>query len=318
MPRYVQTNAQRIAQRATKGSLKDRQIGPKCVPRYNFALQRFFALLPYLFVAWGTTWEERDLQVGSYLELLWSEGEPRSQAGDILSALQWHYSVRKVLPGAWRKFATWSRLEPSTQVHPLPIQVLFAIVGVAVNLGDIEFATGIYLAFHCMLRTGELLDLQFSQVREDADSVVLVLAPTKTTKRHGQTEYVTVECPVAKLLLKFLCRKRGATGKLISCSPYFFRKRWAEIMTALQLNDGGFAPYSLRRGGATHDFNVNANFDRSLTRGRWQCVKTCRIYVRQGEEALSRIALTAAQKQCFDLWAAYLREYLQRLQISMG
>ena len=143
---------------------------------------------------------------------------------------------------------------------------------------------------------------------------------SELTDPHGSLHMLRTNCFLSSVSFgsRSHRQQRGATGKLISCSPYFFRKRWAEIMTALQLNDGGFAPYSLRRGGATHDFNVNANFDRSLTRGRWQCVKTCRIYVRQGEEALSRIALTAAQKQCFDLWAAYLREYLQRLQISMG
>ena len=106
MLRYIQTNAQRRVLRADKGSLKDRQIGPKCVTRYNAALQRFFFVLPYLFGAWGATWEERDLQLGSCIEALWHDGEPRSQAGDILFALQWHFCVQKVFSCAWRKFAT--------------------------------------------------------------------------------------------------------------------------------------------------------------------------------------------------------------------
>ena len=155
MPRYVQTNNQRKVQRAGKGSLKQRQIGKRCVVRYTAALGRFFFLIPYLFGAWASTWEDRDLQVGAYVELLWSEGEARSMAGDLLSALQWHYSVRKVLTGSWQKFKTWSRLEPCAQVLPLPISALFAIVGYAISIGDFEFAAGVYLAFHCMLRTAE-------------------------------------------------------------------------------------------------------------------------------------------------------------------
>ena len=162
MPKYERSNEERRAQRAGKGSLKERQIGKRCVPRYAVALRRSFLRAPYLFGIWAATWEDRDLQVSAYIELLWSEGEPRGQAGDILSSLQWHYSVRKVLPGSWRKFATWSRLEPSIQVLPLPVAALFSIVGYAVSVGDLEFAAGVYLFFHCMLRKGELLTLQYS------------------------------------------------------------------------------------------------------------------------------------------------------------
>ena len=316
MPRYVQTNNQRKVQRAGKGSLKQRQIGKRCVLRYTAALERFFFLMPYLFGVWASAWEDRDLQVGAYVELLWSEGEARNKAGDLLSALQWHYSVRKVLTGSWQKFKTWSRLEPCAQVLPLPISALFAIVGYAISIGDIEFAAGVYLAFHCMLRTGELLELELSQIRQGDGTMILVLPDTKTTKRHGQTEYVDVECPIAKLLVRLLLRRRGAGGRLISCSPYFFRKRWQECMVALQLDPAHFAPYSLRRGGATHDFSVHVSFDRALTRGRWQCIRTARIYVRQGEEALARIAFSVVQQRNFAQWSEFLRGHVLKLEVQ--
>ena len=147
-----------------------------------------------------------------------------------------------------------------------------------------------------MLQTGELLTLQYSQIRQGESTMVLVLPDTKTTKRHGQTEYVAVECPITQMLVKFLIRRQGATEKLISCLPYLFRKRWHECVVALQLDPAQYTPYSLRRGGATHDFSVHVFVDRSLERGRWQCVRTAWIYVRAGEEALARIAFSAEQQ----------------------
>ena len=76
-------------------------------------------------------------------------------------------------------------------------------------------------------------------------------------KRHGQTEYVAVECPIAQMLVNWLMRRQGATGKLMSCSPYFVRKRWHECVVALQLDPAQYTPYSLRRGGA----NACVRFD---------------------------------------------------------
>ena len=57
-----------------------------------------------------------------------------------------------------------------------------------------------------------------------------------------------------------------------------------------------FTPYRFRRGGATFDFVIHANLDRNLLRGRWMCYRTARLYIRQGEEMLSRIALGGSQQ----------------------
>ena len=48
-----------------------------------------------------------------------------------------------------------------------------------------------------------------------------------------------------------------------------------------------FSLYSLRKGGATTDFQLHGSIDRLLLRGRWSSTKSVRVYVR---EALHNVA----------------------------
>ena len=128
--------------------MKERQLSARCRTRYEFALQFFFGFLPFVVGAWAADWEARDSQVGEFMEAMWAEGEPKSLAGDILSALQWHYGARKVLNGSWRKFGTWTKLEPSAHALPLPVGALFAALGVALEMGHPFLAISIFVGFH--------------------------------------------------------------------------------------------------------------------------------------------------------------------------
>ena len=57
-----------------------------------------------------------------------------------------------------------------------------------------------------------------------------------------------------------------------------------------------FSAYSLRRGGASHAFATGVHFDELLLRGRWQSVKTARIYLDSGRASLVRMAFTAQEE----------------------
>ena len=143
--------------------------------------------------------------------------------------------------------------------------------------------------------------------------MTLVLTDIKTRKRHGHTEFVQIGCPVCQKLVSVVRSSKGNFGRLLSHSPSQFRRRWAELCGALGLDTWAFTPYSLRRGGATFDFIQNSNFDRSLVRGRWQNVRTARIYVRQGEEMLSRVAFNAQQRARFAQLLQVVRAFVLRL-----
>ena len=300
MPKRValvrpQSDAERKTDRARVGTLKQGRISDPALIRYNAMLSYLFWLLPFVAGAWQKTWEKRDEQVSAFLEAMWHEGETRARAGDLLSALQWHYNVKGVLAGSWRIFRTWCKLEPSAQVPPLPISGLFYICGLAVEQGIPQLAALAYVAFHCFLRTGEMLALQCSNIGGCREAPVLVLHETKTSKRHGFTEHIPVEDPVAIILLSWLQQRAGNVGPLWPHSPTVFRQRWRSLVILAGLPPDQFTPYCLRRGGATFDFTVHSCMDRSLMRGRWASSQTAKIYIREGEEQLSRIFLSGPQ-----------------------
>ena len=121
MPRHVRTDAQRKQARAGRGTLHERRISTACKLRYTEILSYCFWCLPYLGIKWAKDWPTRDQQVCIFLECLYAEGEAKSRAGDLISALQWHYSVRHVLGGSWKRFFVWNNLEPSEATPPLPV-----------------------------------------------------------------------------------------------------------------------------------------------------------------------------------------------------
>ena len=51
-------------------------------------------------------------------------------------------------------------------------------------------------------------------------------------------------------------------------------------------------PYSSRRGGATWDFRMHGQIERSLSRGRAASTRTARIYITTAQEELAALRLT--------------------------
>lgn len=288
----------RKAARKTIGPLKGRQISIQAKDRYEAALAYFFWLVPFFTALWPEDWHQRDQILCQFIEGLWSEGEAKAKAADTISGLQWWYSTRRVFPGAWRLFGTWSKLEASVQTPPLPVEALFALCGHALREGQAFFAVALFLSFHCLLRTGEMVLLSISQFRGWGRELTLVLTDTKTTKRHGQTEYIIVDCPVAQTLLAW-ARLRLRHGPLVGGGEGHFRGLWRSLMEGIGLDPSVYTPYCIRRGGATFDFIDSGSLDRALVRGRWQQLKTARIYIRQGEELLARLRFSAAQRSEF-------------------
>ena len=193
---------------------------------------------------WPKDWATRDASVCEFLEAMWSEGETKARAADLLSGIQRFFEVRHVLPGSWRKYQTWNAAEPSLQSDPLPVQAMLALAGHAVTCGDCWFAVTIFLAFHAFLRTGEFLDLQMSQIRGHGGEFTLVLSDTKTTKRHNATEYIVLEDPAVLACVRW-AKSQKQYGHLLGHTPYQFRQRWKAYCFALGLDADRFPPYSL-------------------------------------------------------------------------
>ena len=106
---------------------------------------------------------------------------------------------------------------------------------------------------HCLLRTGELLALQFKDLELSTETGVVSLYSSKSGLRTGTEEAVAVRDPLVLELLQTLAvsQKFCPGQKLWPHSAQFFRNRFAEHMRFFRIAHLKMKPYSLRRGGAT-------------------------------------------------------------------
>ena len=310
------TDADRKRDRAGEGTLLERQISQRCKIRYRTAVAYFFWLLPFVWSPWPREWRDRDDALCHFLECLWSEGDAKSKAADTISGLQWHFGTKGIFPGAWRRYSTWNKLEVSRQTPPLPSDALFALCAFALQGGHPFVAVALYLAFHCFLRTGEFVSLQLSQFRGNRHTMTLVLTDTKTTKRHGAIEYISIDGPVARILVEW-SRLRLRHGPLIQLSEPKFRSLWRSLVQQAGLDPDIFQPYSVRRGGATFDYVDTGSHDRALLRGRWNSIRAARIYVREGEELLARFLFSSTHREVFRRGREAFRLFVQRADAEL-
>ena len=110
---------------------------------------------------------------------------------------------------------------------------------------------------HCLLRTGELLALQFKDLELSTETGVVSLYSSKSGLRTGTEEAVAVRDPLVLELLQTLAvsQKFCPGQKLWPHSAQFFRNRFAEHMRFFRIAHLKMKPYSLRRGGQHFYYN---------------------------------------------------------------
>ena len=156
--------------------------------------------------------------------------------------------------------------------------------------GSYTFGMSLLVAFYTMLRTGESSHLLSESSRQQ---VLISLGLTKGGKRTGAAESVILGCePIVRLVKHWKDIARSTTP--LALSPGKWRGLFNESLCALGLEDYGFRPYSLRRGGATFWFSKHQSLDRILISGRWQTQKSARIYIHEGLSLLAGMNLPVA------------------------
>ena len=185
----------RKERRAALGTLRSLLIKPSTVDRYKKAFERFLQFLTAQKVTLAPSRAGLDHQLESYIEHLWLDGEGISLAGDAISAAQ-HFqpSCKRHLPGAWRLLKAWQLRELPARAAPFTLTTLHILLGYLVQHHP-QIATGIYVAFRCLLRTGELLALQAKDIviPPKATTAVLYLGLTKTGQRNPHAGTVTLQ-----------------------------------------------------------------------------------------------------------------------------
>ena len=254
---------------------------------------RFYTFLKHEQLEIPRRRQDLDLILLEYIEHLWSTGEGRALANDTAAGLQdKDPRLRGLLPVSWRLLKTWSVNEIPNRAPPFPEVVLHSLVGWALQRQDLSFAVSLLLGFYCMLRTGELLGLHSNHISmpKPRQVAVISLGLTKGGKRQGAAESATLGVVDALTLLWQWKRSVPANTPLCP-PPHKWRKTFADAVASLKLENYGFRPYSLRRGGATHWFRHHGSFDKLLVQGRWAAPKTAKVYINEGLAILAEIKI---------------------------
>ena len=266
-------------------ALEDRAITSRTRGRYFSAVSRLMQEVDL-----GTNVDE---QVAQWVEAKYSEGESITLISDALCGLQ-HYSngLKGQLAHSWRLFKVWRKVEKPKQAPPLPLPFLLAMVARALELHKLELALCLILGFWGMLRTGEILDLRPQQILIGKRDIVLRLGLTKTGLRQAVDENVLITDAAAWLICNsYLDTTPSSTQRIWNETPAAFRSEFKQLVTFFKLS-ATFKPYSLRRGGATHDFRSHGLMEHTRLRGRWSTTSAARQYVQEGLSALTEIKIS--------------------------
>ena len=174
------SRARRRATRQTLGRLRDRVLKPCTVKRYRLHVAQFFTWLRRTGREIPAAAMDFDCQLCCFSEALWQEGDSRGVLGNTLSGLA-HFvpGLRGKLSGAWRLYAAWVKSEPSCRAPPLTVGMAQAISGALLQLGYARAAWCTLLCFHCLLRTGEMMELRTTDCDLLPQGVMLRLRDTK-------------------------------------------------------------------------------------------------------------------------------------------
>eukprot|EP00435_Cladocopium_sp_Y103_P057709 s1098_g20.t1 len=254
MPKRVleaPTQATRAQQRQRLGSLKDLTVQPATKQRYNRAIDGFLAFLRQNSVELPRQRHLLDPLVCEYLEYLWSSGHGRAMASDTVAGLQDNdIRLKGHLQGAWRLLKTWAQNEIPARAPPLPAHVLHAMVGWSFFHQHVTFGVSLLLGYYGMLRTGEILSLRSSHVlcERNQQTLVVSLGLTKGGKRQGAAESVVIGYDLVVKVVQQWKRLAKPTTPFAKNAAHW-RAFFNEALSALDLQQHAFRPYSLRRGG---------------------------------------------------------------------
>ena len=295
------TKAERRNERS-KVYLWDAAITKKTQERYYLGLAQ---LLPQL------TEVESLIQIdeitAAWIERCWEEGESLHIVNDALCGLH-HYQpwTRGHLAISWRLFKVWRKVEAPNRAPPLTQPIVYAMAMYALAHNNIVFASMLLLGFFGLLRTGELLQICCSDLLVGPKQGIISLRNTKTGLRNAAQETVAFEDDLALEVIRALIeiKSRQVLHKvpIWTKSAQAFRNEFAHHCKKFLLEEYKFRPYSLRRGGATHLFQMTGSMEMALLKGRWSSTKVAKIYLSDGLSYLPGLTFSKDTRKLLKLW----------------
>eukprot|EP00435_Cladocopium_sp_Y103_P039111 s1573_g10.t1 len=201
--------------------------------------------------------------------------------------------IKRQLISAWDVAFAWLVDEPH-QHHPaLPLSALLAMLTVSLAWGWPYEAAVISLAWAGLLRIGEVLQSQRSDLILPEDSApgtsfaLLKIKEPKTRGRHARHQAARVDQSDVISLLAAVYGPLAPHEALWPYSAATLRKRFASLLLAVGLpteKKAGVAPFSLgslRPGGATFLLHACENSELVRRRGRWLSTRVMEVYLQE-------------------------------------
>jgi len=244
------------------------------------------------------------------VQYLYDSDESSGVAGNFLSGMQRYFpNIRRHWPTGWAFLRNWRRLELPARATPLTPLMCRAFMGACVARGRIDLAALIGLGFVIYLRVGELVGLKMKDLVFGVDNVFVSLPSTKMSSRRRAREVVECRDPRVVELLRSAVANLSRKDRLFQARPATFRNVFRCLLEAFGLQDGGYRPYSLRRGGASWHFSIWGSLDYTMHIGRWLDPKTAKLYIEDAVAQRAEVSLSYQQLDLLRSSAVLLADY---------
>ena len=289
------SRAERCRQRS-KFNLDDAALTEQTQTRYYNALRKMVK-----YVERSTSADHLDDLLCDWIRKMWKTGEPLLTIGDGLSALHFFQPwTRRKTPHAWKLFAVWRKIEVPSRAPPLTWTLVQSMAAYEWHADHFEMAVLLLTAFHCLLRTGEILSLTAGDISLGESTGVLSLKGTKSGLRNNADEAISITSGIVLEFLRVLVESRRHLNTcalpLWSGTAAEFRSRFKFLCELMGLERHQFRPYSLRRGGATAVFQETRSMETALIRGRWESSRVARLYISDGLSYIPSIVMSEHTK----------------------
>ena len=136
--------------------LGDIGITSATLERYFFAVSRLAPVLEQV-----NTELELDEFIAEWIQEQFEDGCPLHLVADALSGLH-HFEpyTKKKLTQSWRLYSIWRRYEVPCRAPPLTKDIVLAMAGFSIIHSELTMGALLLLGFHCLMRTGELLQIR--------------------------------------------------------------------------------------------------------------------------------------------------------------
>ena len=260
--------------------------------------------------------DELDFLASEFINHLWSSGDSLGYANDFISGLsRFLPRSRHMIPTARQYVKNWGRTITRKKALPITSRIVRALAGVAIMEKRPRLAATFLVGFSGLLRTDEMTKLVKNQVQFnlDAGMSVITLGHTKRSQVKNNPEQVIIRDPKVTKLLYHVMKDMMNDEEVYEGNTRHLGEdlRWAARKFGLE--HARLTPYAFRRGGATHYFLQCGSLDRTAELGRWQDVKTARLYIEGAAAELGDWGIEAKGQEYVERLGQVCKNYIRAL-----